>query len=387
MEITLILNTHMPYVLSKGNLFDEPENWLFEAITETYIPLFETLNNWKVEDYSGKKIILSLTPCLLEQLQTCKPRYREYLKLMQKIALFEVERTQQIDLYNKYQKHPKSLTNNELSLIHKSAQHYLKRINHCLDFIEQHDFIPYIRKLLTHNRRHLEVWTSTPNHNFLPFYQKNTAKHFIQSGIKKFEDILSHKADGFWLPECAFMPGLEEVLIAAGVKKTALVPSAIESYHPGIKSGLYKFKQLELLIHDFRLSMHVWQAPKDTLPSNPVYREFYRDMGLDVTADYFKDLNINITNTRQSSIWSGFKYFANSGSDISLGKKHLYDWSKAHAQTKEDVKKFVNTLNTNKSLSYDEKSFILAFDTELFGHWWHEGISWMQQLLSTNLTR
>ena len=294
MEITLILNTHMPYVLSKGNLFDEPENWLFEAITETYIPLFETLNNWKVEDYSGKKIILSLTPCLLEQLQTCKPRYHEYLKLMQKIALFEVERTQQIDLYNKYQKHPQALTNNELSLIHKSAQHYLKRISHCLDFIEQHDFIPYIRKILTRNRHHLEVWTSTPNHNFLPFYQKNTAKHFIQSGIKKFEDILSHKADGFWLPECAFMPGLEEMLIEAGVKKTALVPSAIESYHPEIKSGLYKFKQLELLIHDFRLSMHVWQAPKDTLPSNPVYREFYRDMGLDVTADYFKDLNINI---------------------------------------------------------------------------------------------
>ena len=99
-----------------------------------------------------------------------------------------------------------------------------------------------------------------------------------------------------------------------------------------MKSGVYKYKDLEVLVHDYRLSMYIWQAPTETLPSNPVYREFYRDLGLDVTPKYFRDLAIEIAPQRQGHVWTGFKYFANSGSQVDLGHKSLYDVTAAEKQ-------------------------------------------------------
>ena len=55
MELSIILNTHMPHVLGQDQVFDEPENWLFEAITETYIPLFTALSEWDEENLLERK--------------------------------------------------------------------------------------------------------------------------------------------------------------------------------------------------------------------------------------------------------------------------------------------------------------------------------------------
>src|SRR5687768_5867613 len=89
-RVFLLLNTHMPQVLGQGPLFDEPENWLFEALTETYIPLFRMLERGAGRRFPGR-IILSFTPCLLHQLEACGERYVGYLRILQRIATFELE--------------------------------------------------------------------------------------------------------------------------------------------------------------------------------------------------------------------------------------------------------------------------------------------------------
>ena len=380
-DLTVILNTHMPYVLGDGHIFEEPENWLFEAITETYIPLFRVLDRWDPRRNDGKKIIFSITPCLLSQLIDCKDRYTEYLLIMQKIAAFETERTQSAALYNRYEKWGGDLSAEDMCNLNRSAHLYLSRINDALDFIQDNDFVHFLKKIMNRNSSGMEFWTSSPNHNFLPFFEKKTADYFIQRGVDRFVDVFNRKPDGFWLPECAFLPGIEEGLLKAGVRQTALTPHAVEAYHADIKSGIYRFGDLQVLIHDFRLGVHIWKTDIDTLPSNPVYREFYRDMGLDVVSNYYQDAGIDISHWRRSAAWTGIKYHAITGYKVELGSKKIYSAEAAELQVTCDAKAFFDILNEKRGYTYDQKSFILAFDTELFGHWWHEGISWLGQVL------
>lgn len=381
-SLTIILNTHMPYVLGNGPIFDEPENWLFEAITETYIPLITALNTWEPENAKDKKIIFSLTPCLLEQLSNCKSRYLDYLSIMQKIANFEIERTQNSALFDKYETHPKNFDSNQLALINQTANSYLKRINTAISFMQNYDLLKELKRATERNPSHFELWTSSPNHNFLPFFNNDSAEHFIRRGIEIFQQHLTLQPSGFWLPECAFRPGLEDILIKSGIPKIAVTPHCIGVYHTDIKSGRYQHKELELLVHDYRLAMHIWKAELDTLPSNPVYREFYRDLGKDVKPSYFTDLGISLPESRQSGVWTGFKYYASTGHRISLGEKNIYAPDLAQQQILADAKKFFDILEQKRDLVYDRSSFILAFDTELFGHWWHEGVDWLTHLLN-----
>lgn len=384
-DLTIILNTHMPYVLGRGNVFEEPENWLFEAITETYIPLLSALQEWKPERHAGKKLILCITPCLLDQLVNCKERYIKYLLIMQKIAFFEMERTQTEASYNRYEKWSGELPEESMRCLRQSADIYLKRINDALDFVGKNEFVDVLKKIAETKSSHVELWTSSPNHNFLPFFDKKTSNYFIQRGVDLFAQAFNRPPDGFWLPECAFRPGIEEGLLKAGVRQTALTPHAIEVYHPDIKSGVYRHGDLQLLIHDFRLAAHIWKTELDTLPSNPVYREFYRDMGLDVSESYFKDADIDIPASQHRAVWTGIKYHAITGYKTELGAKKIYSHDLARSQSLADAKSFFEILDTKRDFVYDGKSFILAFDTELFGHWWHEGISWLEYVLNHDL--
>lgn len=381
-KLTVILNTHMPYVLGHGDVFEEPENWLFEAITETYIPLFKTLHEWKPDRCQGKKIILCMTPCLLNQLMNCKERYTRYLRIMQKMAEFETERTKSESMYKKYEKWSSDLSEDAMRCLHQSANIYLRRINDALHFVGNNDFVDFLKRIVETKSPHVELWTSSPNHNFLPFFDKKTSSYFIRRGVDLFTEAFNRPPDGFWLPECAFRPGIEEGLLSAGIRQTALTPHAIEVYHPEIKSGVYRHGDLQLLIHDFRIAAHIWKTELDTLPSNPVYREFYRDMGLDVAASYFEDAEIDIPAAQHRAVWTGIKYHAITGYKTELGSKKIYDHEAAKKQCIADAKAFFEILDAKRDLVYDRKSFILAFDTELFGHWWHEGVFWLGYVLN-----
>ena len=385
-ELVLILNTHIPDVVSDGVIFDEPENWLFEAITETYIPLIRALGRISAENLTTKKLILSLTPCLVEQLQTCTERYCLYLNVMQRIAHYELERTQDAEQFNRFAKHPRALSTDETNLLHKSAAAYAARIDDAIAFVAENNIATALHTLFADTLANGELWTSSPNHNYLPFFQPATIQHFVQRGVQQFQTAFGRAPDGFWLPECAFYPGVERVLMQAGVRQTAMVPTGISRYQPDLTSGYYRYDDLQILVHDYRLAMHLWKSGDTaTLPSNPVYREFFRDVGWDVTGDYFDYLGIEIVPERRGRVWTGFKYHAITGNETDLGNKAFYNVDAVQGQLKADVDRFIEILHENRHLVFDRKTFIMAFDTELFGHWWHEGVDWLELLLRHNL--
>lgn len=376
-KLSIIFNTHIPYVLQSDSNFHEQENWIFEAITETYIPLLNILSELGEKEHKND-IILSFTPCTLKQITEGKDKYIKHLQILRDVALSEIERTSSLDEYNKYQKHPVDLSDEELLSVHNSAIFYYERIKTSLDFFETTDVVEFIK-----NIKNIQLWTSTPNHNFLPIYNDNTIEYFIKRGISDFEDMFNRKPDGFWLPECAYKPGIEDILLKNGIKSTALNINSIGLFTGQEKSGFYNYKDLGVYVHDFRICKFLWKAPTNTIPSDPSYREFYRDMGLDVTQEYLAKLGLEkkLNKSSQKGIWTGFKYHSITGAETRLGDKKVYDVKKAKTRIKKDAERFFELLDENRNLINDQENFTLAFDSEFFGHWWFEGNWWLEEVL------
>src|SRR4051794_41008304 len=61
-ELALVLHTHMPYVEGFGT-WPHGEEWLFEAMATSYLPLLDVLED-------DPPLTLSLTPVLADQLQS-----------------------------------------------------------------------------------------------------------------------------------------------------------------------------------------------------------------------------------------------------------------------------------------------------------------------------
>ena len=66
--LSIILHAHLPFVRHPEHEKFLEESWLFEAITETYLPLVHILDGWW-RDHLDAKITLSLSPTLCTMLQ------------------------------------------------------------------------------------------------------------------------------------------------------------------------------------------------------------------------------------------------------------------------------------------------------------------------------
>ena len=66
--LCLVLHAHLPFVRHPEEENFLEENWLYEAITETYIPFIQVFEKL-IEDHVDFRITMSLTPTLVSMLQ------------------------------------------------------------------------------------------------------------------------------------------------------------------------------------------------------------------------------------------------------------------------------------------------------------------------------
>src|ERR1700681_4272206 len=92
-QLALILHAHLPFVRHPEHEHFLEEDWLFEAITETYIPLLQMMQRL-VNDSVPFKLTMSLTPTLCAMLQDelLRQRYVQHLDLLIDLAARERER-------------------------------------------------------------------------------------------------------------------------------------------------------------------------------------------------------------------------------------------------------------------------------------------------------
>lgn len=372
MKIIFILNVHMPFVLLDENkFFDERENWIFEAITETYVPLFNVLAKWKGSE--NVKVITSFTPSVLKQIRDAGSKYSKYLDQLDNTVDFVQDklRTGKIDdiLKNKV-----DLDTSNIQSIGDLNEYYKQRIAATRKLFTETDPIDFINSI-----KNIEKWTSTPNHNFLPFFERETQDYLIRRGIQEFQELFHSFPEGFWLPECAYYPGMEELFTGNKIPSIALNINTLGNKGKE-KSGIYNYKGLNIYVHDHRICIGLWKTDK-TIPSNPEYREFYRDIGWDMKTETMSNLGFD-TNDDNKGIWTGLRYHRITGTDVGLSGKEIYDIHAARKKIKLDAKLFIEDLKKKIFLTNDHETVVLAFDAEFFGHWWFEGVWFLEEVLN-----
>ncbi|GAE33450.1 hypothetical protein [Halalkalibacter akibai] len=213
---SLVLHAHLPYVRHKeeGRL---EERWLFEAITESYIPLLWELENSEVKDV----LTISFSPPVLEMLadSVIQERYLDYVMKTEELLLKEAELAE---------------TKEEKELVAFYKKRYQKIKN---------TFVSYNKNILTGFRNLFEKGvivciTSAATHAFLPYVKTKAAiRSQVVEAIRCFEQHFEVKPKGFWLPECAFAPGIDRILVEEGITYSFVDEHAIVNADPTPTKG------------------------------------------------------------------------------------------------------------------------------------------------------
>jgi len=367
-SIGLILNAHMPYVRHPEYPRFLEEDWLFEAIGETYLPLLRMLRRLRDEGVPFR-ITMSFSPTLCSMLSDpiLQGRFTDYLRLHQELGEREIVRCERED-------------QECLPL----AKMYLNSINTNL----QEYFETYQCNILTGFRDleesgHVDLITTAATHAYLPLYSEypSAINAQIELAVQSHINHFKRRPKGFWLPECGYFPGLEDYLqkeelaffqLAAQSLILADQPVERGNYAPvACPNGVFGFAR------DFHLTNLVW-SNSEGYPTDSNYREFYRDIGYDLPLDYIRQY-IHAPEVR---VFTGFKYYAITakGND-----KRFYHPERAARKVQEHAANFLYSVHQKGEkvapLLDREPFYTLAFDAELFGHWWFEGLDWLEAVL------
>ena len=367
--LALVLHAHLPFVRHPEHEDFLEEDWLYEAITETYIPLLWVLEDL-VRDGIEIRLTLSLSPTLVTMLddELLRRRYTRHLDSLCELAAKEVHRTRQQPRF------------------HDTARMYHERFERARAGYQERwkrDLVGAFREIEQCGK--LEIITSAATHGYLPLLRVNPAavRAQVRVAAQFHEERFGKPADGIWLPECGFYPGLDEVLKKAGFRYFFLDAHGI--YHAdgrtsfGVHAPLYCPSGVAAFGRDLESAKQVWSS-KEGYPGDFDYREFYRDIGFDLNLDYIGPY-IHKDGIRVNT---GIKYYRVTGPGDG---KEPYVRERALAKAALHAGNFL--FNRERQTEWlrgwmGRKPIIVApYDAELFGHWWFEGPEWIDCLFRT----
>jgi 1,4-alpha-glucan branching enzyme len=364
-SLALILHAHLPFVRHPEHEHSLEEEWLFEAINETYIPLLRIMRGL-VEDAVPFKLTTSITPTLCAMLQDpllCE-RYVQHLDFLIDLAGREQKRNR---------KHPH---------LRQLADYYFQMFseNRRL-FVDEWrcDLLRVFRQLRETGA--IEIIASAATHGLLPILQQQSpeaARAQVLIGRDVYVEVFGAAPNGWWLPECAYEPGLERMLQKANLRWFVVDAHGLlfGQPHPqrSIYAPCYTAAGPAAFARDPDTSRQVWSA-QEGYPGNPVYREFYRDIGFDLPMEH---LGPSARGTRK---FSGMKYHRVTGHG---NDKELYDHMAADVTAGNHASHFLK-LCSEQIREVGKAGFnpiiIAPFDAELFGHWWFEGPIFLEKFI------
>ncbi len=365
--VSFILHAHLPFIHHPESEDYLEEEWLFEAISETYIPLL--LNFKKLEEEKVDfRITMSLTPPLLNMLDNklLQKRYIKYLKKHIELATKEVKRTA-------YDAHLNNL-----------SKYYLERyLNDLRVFTEVYNCN------LINEFKHfqdigvLEIITCGATHGYFPilYVNEKTVRAQIAVGVETYKKYFGKSPRGIWLPECGYIPEVDKYLKEFGIEYIITESHGILYADPtpifGTFAPIVSPDGVVAFGRDIESSRQVWSSVCG-YPGDFNYRDFYRDIGYDADYDYIKPY-IAKNGVRVNT---GIKYHRIT-SKGNFKDYYNLQWAKdsAERQAGHFFDSRVNQINELSDIMAPAKPIILCpYDAELYGHWWYEGPYWLYVL-------
>lgn len=368
--LSLILHAHLPFVRHPEHEDHLEERWLYEAITETYIPLLHVYEGL-IQDGVPFKITMTISPTLAAMLkdELLQKRYLAYIDKLIDLSEKELDRT------HKEHQHE----------FHELAKMYLERfIRIRQTFAEKYDcdLIRAFREI--QDSDNLEIITCGATHGFLPLMQHHpeAIRGQIYTAVREHERLFGRRPLGIWLPECGYFPGLDNYLAEVGISYFMVDTHGVEYATPrpykGIFAPIVCPSGVAAFARDQESSKQVWSA-EEGYPGDHDYREFYRDVGFDLPMEQIK----NYIHPDGIRLNTGVKYFRITGNhDLNYREPYNHHWAMEKAASHASNFMFnrerqIEWLNNTMQC---EPLVIAPYDAELFGHWWFEGPDWLNFL-------
>jgi 1,4-alpha-glucan branching enzyme len=319
--LALVLHSHMPYVEGFGT-WPFGEEWLWEAVACVYLPLLELLD--------GVPATVGLTPVLCDQLEAMRGEPGErFLRFLREVrAPIHAEDAAGLEQGGE------PVLAGEVRIAaadYSLAEEAFGR--------RGRDLIAAFRDL-----RGVELWTSAATHALLPLMATDAGLRLqLATGTAAHLRRFGAWEGGLWLPECAYVPGLERELADHGVRAFCVDQTDVPGFdpltpvatEPGPVAVPIDWGTVELVWND-----------RYGYPTSGAYRDYHRRTVHDL------------------------KPWDNAG--------RPYDRGAAHALARRHARDFVSRVAQRL-----ERGGLLccALDTELLGHWWYEGQAWLRAVL------
>ena len=361
--VSFVLHAHLPFIHHPESNDYLEESWLYEAISETYIPL---LRNFKklVDEGVNFRITMSMTPPLLSMLDNklLQQKYINYLENLIELSEKEIKRTTFNEKMNNLSKYYYERYSDDLRLFKDEFK---------CDLISQFKYFQDIGVL--------EIITCGATHGYFPilYVNEKTVRAQIAVGVQTYERYFGKKPRGIWLPECGYVPEADKYLREFGVDYAIVESHGVLYANPtpiyGTLAPIVSPQGFTVFGRDMESSRQVWSSING-YPGDYNYRDFYRDIGYEADYDYIKPY-IAHNGVR---VHTGIKYHRITGD---TDNKDIYDIQWAKDSAERQAGHFLNSRTEqieNASHYMNKPPIVLCpYDAELYGHWWYEGPYWL----------
>ncbi len=379
-----VLHSHLPYARGAGR-WPHGEEWIHEAVLGTYLPILTTLHDLRASDVPFRMTI-GLTPILLDQLADRDVIHRTVQYIDDQIRRADTDRQR---FQAEGHAHRRELASFYAHIYRSLGTAYVARFDRDIPGA----FADLART------GHVEILTSAATHGYLPLLDDETVHLQLATGRRTSRQLLGIEPTGIWLPECAYRPGLETLLedhgfthfftdanLLAGVPTTrgrmrrsprerersgAALAAIAELERPPVsppggatdvfRPYLVAASDVVAVARHPEVSGQVWSASIG-YPGDPFYREFHR-----------KDER------------SGLRYWRVTDQATGLGEKAEYmphaASERVHAHADHFVTVVRRELEAHRERTGRDGLLTVTFDSELFGHWWFEGVDWLAEVL------
>ena len=356
--LALVLHAHLPFVRHPEHERFLEENWLYEAVTETYLPLLQTLRSWR-QDGMDSPITLTLSPTLCAMLldPLLQERCLRHLNGLVELSEKEVHRTHWDRGFQ------------PLARMYHERFVALRQL-----YLDCHqNLVAAFGELQDAGR--LEIITCAATHAVLPLLTSHPPSLRAQILVARdhYRSCFGRDPRGIWLPECAYADAIEPFMQEAGLRWFIIDTHGILQSKPrpryGVFAPVFTPTGLAAFGRDLDSARQVW-SKHEGYPGDGRYRDFYRDIGFDLDYDYVRPM-LPVEGTRT---FTGIKYHAihSQGSE-----KRIYDRPAALQTAADHAGHFLDArmrqVNHLAGIMDRPPLIVCPYDAELFGHWWYEG--------------
>ncbi|HET7119651.1 MAG TPA: 1,4-alpha-glucan branching protein domain-containing protein [Solirubrobacterales bacterium] len=321
-DLAIVLHSHMPYVEGFGT-YPFGEEWLFDAVIRSYLPVLEV----------ARDLTLTVTPVLADQLEDrgAAERLRRFL-VEWRIGAAEADLEQ---------------VEPECRAACEGERERYRRALELLDAAGGDPLAPFQRAAA---EGRVALATSAATHAVLPLLATRSGLDLqLDAGIRSHRRRFGWDG-GFWLPECAYAPGLEWNLAEHGVRWFCVDQSAHAEPMAALTPARTEAGPVALPI-DWEAISWLWSL--EGYPSDPAHAQFHGK---------------SLRGVRLWRVGGG-----------------AYDPAAAAAAARRQAGEFL-AATAARLRAYAEAHrrrglLVFAIDTELLGHWWSEGPVWLEAVL------